>query len=123
MEGAEFDISEVHAAKHAKVHGDMTSLSPMKESKKGWKYFIGSLSDGKTSATFDKKMYQMSCMGDKKQPMMMSNCEVKDSTYSGGLQVVLRNSPKSMSPRKMEVPDSVFCKHSENVFTLEEICG
>ena len=128
VEDAEFDISEMHAAKHAKVHGVMTSLSPMKESKKGSKYFIGSLSDGKSSARFvcfDKKLHEtLSCMGDKKQPMMMSNCEVKESTYSSGLEVVVRNSSEvHMSPRKMEVPDSVFCKPRENVVTLEEVCG
>ena len=60
---SEFAVSDIHVTKSAKIHGMMTAISLMKESKNGkTKYFNGKLCDGKSSARFvclDAKMHQI----------------------------------------------------------------
>lgn len=62
---SEFKVSHMHVSKSAKIHGVMTSISPMKKSKKDkTKYFDGKLSDGKSSARFvcfNAKMHERLC--------------------------------------------------------------
>ena len=101
----------------------------MKESKKGkTKYFDGKLSDGKRSARFvcfDAKMHERLCnIQQKREPLALSNCEVKESKFLSGLEVVVRKSSEiHPSPKKMQVPDSTFVTTSENLVTIEEISG
>ena len=94
LDESEFDVSDMQVTKHARIHGVMTEISPMKDSKNGKsKYFNGKICDGKTSARFvcfDKKMHEkLSNITEKKQPLVLSNCEVKESKYSTGLEVVV----------------------------------
>ena len=77
----------------------------MKESKTGKsKYFNGKLWDGKSSVRFvclDKKMHEtLSSISQKKAPLMLSNCEVKESKYFTGHEVVVRNSSEVHSSPK-----------------------
>ena len=118
-EEIEFDVSDMHVAKHAKVHGVMTEISPMKESRKGSKYSNGTISDGKTSACFvcfDKKMYEkLSSISAIKKSLVASNCEVKESDYVSGLEVV-RNTSEVRSSRKIvQVSEDMFVKARESV--------
>ena len=128
LDEAEFDISDMHVTKHAKIHGVMTGISPIKESKNGKsKYFNGKICDGKSSAgfvCFDKKMHErLSSISQKKEPLV-SNCEVKESKYFTGLEVVVRNSSEvHSSPKKMNVPESMFAKTKENLVAIEEVSG
>ena len=127
LDESEFDVSDMQVTKHARIHGVMTEISPMKDSKNGKsKYFNGKICDGKTSARFvcfDKKMHEkLSNITEKKQPLVLSNCEVKESKYSTGLEVVVRNTSEVLSsPKKMNVPDSMFAKTKGSLVTIEEV--
>ena len=106
LEETEFDVSDMQVTKHAKIHGVMTEVSPMKESKSGkLKYFNGKICDGKSSARFvcfDKKMHEkLSSICEKKKHLMLSNCEVKKSKFCTGFEVIVRNTSEvHSSPKK-----------------------
>ena len=91
--------------KSAKVHGIVTSLSPMK----GDKYFDGCIADNTTSmrlvgfaATQQK---ELATQYDKKQPVVLENCAIHKSRFSDSMEVVLSSSTKvATSPRKFSEP-------------------
>lgn len=110
----EFGVGELHESKSAKVHGVMTSLSPIKASTSGkTKYFHGELTDGQNRVRFvgfDTKMHQrLSDFHETKKPVLLSHCEVKQGKYSSDLEVVVRcSSEVEHSPSKIEVLPSMF---------------
>ena len=104
-EESEFEVSDMHVSKSAKIHGVMTVISPMKESKKGkTMYFDGKLSDGRSNARFmcfDAKMHEILSNIQEKEPLMLSNCEVKESKYFSGPEVIVKKSSEiRSSPKK-----------------------
>ena len=85
FEDDEFEnVSEMRVTKCAKVHGILSSLSPMKSNAKGTtKYFHGELTDGKKKLRvvgFDAKVHQKLCsFRERNEAVVMSNCEVKEN--------------------------------------------
>lgn len=57
----EYDVSNMQDSKHAKMHGVMTQLSPMKTPKKDAtrRCFDGSLSDGKETVRLYRFNYSL----------------------------------------------------------------
>ena len=122
----EFEVGEMHVSKSVKIHGVMTSLSPMKPSASGMsKYFHGQLTDGKNKVRFvgfDAKVHEkLSDFHLIKEGIALSNCEVKEGKYSAELEVVVRRSTElHKSPKKFDVAASMFVVNN-NLVMLEEI--
>ena len=99
----------------------------MKQSQKTkMKYFDEKLSDEKSTARFvcfDAKMHEkLSNVHQEKSSLALSNCEVKEAKYFTGLEVVVKRYTEiHHSPKKFEVPGSMFVAKQENVVTMEEI--
>ena len=115
FEDDEFEnVSEMRVTKCAKVHGILSSLSPMKSNAKGTtKYFHGELTDGKKKLRvvgFDAKVHQKLCsFRERNEAVVMSNCEVKENKYNSDLEVVVRKSSDfEKSPTKYDVDVSKF---------------
>ena len=119
-------VSEVRLSKKAKVHGVLTSLSPMITSSSGKsKYFDGRLTDGSKEVRlvgFDGKVHQkLSEFHKNNEAVAMSNCEVKLNKYSSDLEVVVRNgSELQQSPTKFDIDQAKFERHSEET-TLADL--
>ena len=119
-------VSEVRVSKRAKVHGVLTSLSPMITSSSGKsKYFDGRLSDGSKEVRlvgFDGMVHQkLSEFHKKNEAVAMSNCEVKLNKYSSDLEVVVRNgSELQQSPTKFDIDQAKFECHSQET-TLADL--
>jgi len=83
------DVSDINDEGTHTICGTVTSLSPVKTSKKGRNYFKGSLSDGNrdmTFACFDPQ--QKDIFEDSKQEntlLTLTNCRVKE--YDGALEI------------------------------------
>ena len=112
----EFDASEVQNSKNATVHGIVTDLSPVKNSKKNEKvqYFKGELSDDKGCVriiSFEPSMRQpLYEFLSKKSPISVVNCEVRD-IHEGGQEILVSNTCKILtSPKKFDV---TTLKHQE----------
>ena len=93
------------------------------EEQYSWNYqiFHAHLTDGNTTARvvgFDAKVHQRLCsFHERKEPVVMSNCEVKCSKYTNDLEVVVRNSCEfEKSPTKYN-PSS----ESESEIILNEV--
>lgn len=91
------DMASLSPSKTAKVHGYLQALSPIKQSSKGKsKYFTCEVTDGNTyrrAVGFDPKLHQkLSSFYDKKEPVAIGNCQIKESAYSSQLEVIIRNS-------------------------------
>ena len=97
-------------------------FSPMKSNTVGTtKYFHAHLTDGNTTARvvgFDAKVHQRLCsFHERKEPVVMSNCEVKCSKYTNDLEVVVRNSCEfEKSPTKYNLSSE-----SESEIILNEV--
>ena len=66
---------------------------------------------------------RLSSICQKKEPLVLSNCEVKESKYFTGLEVVRNSSEVHSSAKKMNVPESMFAKTKENLVAIEEVSG
>ena len=121
----EFEVGEMRISKSAKIHGVMTSISPMKLSGSGTsKYFHGHITDGYKKVRFvgfDAKMHQkLSDFHQTKEPVALSNCAVKEGKYSSELEVVVRNITElHTSPRKFNVESSIFDRLDDLVMVQE----
>ena len=105
------DVSEVdHEAKHAKVHGIVASLSPMKESTSGLSnFFDGQLTDGKTNLRlvgFDTSHQQrLAGFHEKNEPVALVNCKVKSSKWGSELEIIMgKHTQMQKSSSKFYVP-------------------
>lgn len=106
-------------SKCAKIHGVVTSVSPMKLSVSGKsRYFDGELSDGKRKVRvvgFDSKVREklFDSLG-KREPVVVSNCEVKSGKYSSDLEIFVKKSTElQKSTTKFYIADSMFVTISE----------
>ena len=90
-------MTDISPTKHAKIHGYVESLSPIKNNLAGTrKYFTGKITDGSISRRlvgFDPKIHQaLTTFKGKKQPVSVSNCEIKESSFSPELEILVRKS-------------------------------
>ena len=116
----------MRVSKVAKVHGMLTALSAKKSSSSGsGKYFDSQLTDGERLSRFvgfDLKVQQkLSDFLERKEPVVMTNCEVKVGKYTSDLEVVVRNSSEfQKSPKKFDADDvNKFMRHDEVVMLSE----
>lgn len=122
------DLGAVHMSKKARVHGVLTSLSPMKNSAAGTtKYYDGQLTNGKKNLRlvgFDAKVHQrLRAFLESKAPVAISNCEIKESKYSSELELVVRNSSDPQtSPVKFDAQLSKLAQDKDGgKITLSEL--
>ena len=107
-------MAELSPTKRAKVHGYIESLSPMKDSQSGSrKYFTGKITDGNISTRivgFYQKIHEaLSTFKAKHEPVSVDNCEVKESTYSANLEILVRKSSDlQKSPLEFDVDPAKF---------------
>jgi len=120
-------LNEVHACKSAKVHGVLTSVSPMKSNRAGTtKYFDAQLTDGKKPLRivgFDTKLHQrLVDFYESKDAVALTNCEIKEGKYSSALELVLRKSTQlQKSPVKFDVDNVSSSTRGSTDTTLGEL--
>ena len=104
----------------------LTTLSPMKTGSSGSKpHFEGQLTDGEKQRRvvgFDSKVQiSLSEFHENKEPVAMSNCEVKVGKYTSDLEVIVQNTSQlQRSPKKFDFDMSRFEYHDE-VLMLNEL--
>jgi ssDNA-binding replication factor A large subunit len=118
----DFDASEVKESKNVVVHGVITELSPVKKSRKNEsiKYFSGQLCDGKDSVRviyFEPCLREkMSCCFEKKEPVCLSNCQVRSGARGGSEVLLNKLTQVAVSPKKFDTNAAVlFRKESASV--------
>lgn len=88
-------IGDISPSKRAKGHGYVQSLSPLKQSPKGSRYFTCEVTDGSSQRRaigFDSKIHEkLAAFQEKKLPVSIGNCAVKERNFSPNLEVVIRN--------------------------------
>ena len=123
------DVSEVVATSpSARIHGIVTSVSPMKKSRT-CNYFDGEITDGKTSMRlfgFDsgsgvrKRLVEFE---EREESVVLSRCEVKHSRQGNQLEILVgkytdvEKSEKSFDVQPRDLADKKFGK----VIVLEEL--
>ena len=107
----------------ASLHGIVTSLSPLKKGVKS-AYFDGTVSDGTSKLRvvgFSTK--QQKLMEDfmvKKQPIQLTDCEVKRARRGDQMELLLKTTTAIHgSPKKIEVLSAYFEDNKTRVITLE----
>ena len=122
----EFDeVTHANPSKCAKLHGVLSSISPMKTSTSGaTKYFDGELTDGQTSLRivgFDNKQQQkLAEFQHERQPVSLVNCEVKHSKWGSQLEIVMgKNTQILKCPNKFDVAVPT-CPKVDNI-SLDEL--
>ena len=95
-------IDDMLPPKHAKVHGVITLISPMRNNTTGTsRYFSAELTDWTSNhrlVGFDNKVHEkLTTFHHSKQPFLLTNCEVKEGRYSSDLDIVVRNSSSHQS--------------------------
>ncbi len=90
-------------SKAAKIHGVLTSLSPMRTGK----YFDGQIADDTTSMRlvgFDTaQQRELATHYDKHEAVTLQNCKVQKSRYSEPMEIVVTQSTRiSPSPCKLQ---------------------
>ena len=96
----------------ARVHGVLTSISPVKKGRKQ-NYFEGKLSDGSSKVRFvgfdSKQQKSMSELLTKKRAIEIKNCEFKSSRRGDEMEILLKSDSKiNASDKKIDVPDIEF---------------
>ena len=97
-------------SQHAKLHGIVASVSPMKKSKSSCSYFDGQLTDGthkiRVVGFDDEQQKKLAAAYSKKEPITLSNCEIKAGRQSTGMEVMVRKfTGIDQSPHKFDVTD------------------
>ena len=87
------DISSISGPEtKAKVHGIVTSLSPIKPSAKR-PFFEGFLTDGNNKIRFvgfsSNKEKVIEKFSEQKDPVLLANCSSKNRKYSDGLELII----------------------------------
>ena len=122
----EFAVSEAKVSKSARVHGVVTSLSPLKNNASGTtKYFQGQMSDEKGDCRlvgFDAKIHRkLKEYHESHKPVAVENCEVKEGREGRGLEVIIRNSSGlENSPSKFDISESRLAGGGDEV-SLQEV--
>ena len=119
-------VSEITSpTKFAKVHGVLASVSPMRQSGTGYRYFDGSLTDGSKTVRvvgFDTKIQQkLADFQARKEPVAILNCEVKEGKWNSGLEVHTRKSTDiQKSPTKLDAT-AIITKLPTDLITLDQL--
>ena len=105
------DMASLSPTKVAKVHGYVQALSPMKQSSAGtFKYFTCEVTDGQShrrAVGFDSKVHKkFAGFYERKMPVAIGNCQIKESPYSSSLEVVICNS-SDLQQSPLEFPVDV----------------
>lgn len=111
----------------ANVHGIVTSLSPMKKSKKGNNYYNGLLSDGNNTmgfvgfapnhqTIFQEFMHQRKCIE-------ICNCQIKKSGHDSEKMELLVKGATKLSPsgKSINVSSIEFHNAQPKVITLNQV--
>ena len=122
------DYSQVaEEAGSADIHGVVTSLSPLKRSKKGNNYYHGQLCDGKQSLRFvgfasnQQKMLEEFLEG--RKSVQIRNCQIKKSNRdSDKLEVLVKGATKICpSEKKFDVSKMEFQQTEAVEITLNKV--
>ena len=118
------NVSEMHVSKSARAHGILASLSPIKISTVGSKYFHAQLTDGNKQTRlvgFDAKVHaKLAEINKTKEPIAVTNCQVKEAKYSSDLEVMVRStSDLEKSPTKFDIDKTMFV--FDSVVMLSEL--
>ena len=104
----EEEFTDMASLKVAKVHGYVQALSPMKQSSAGT--FTCEVTDGQShrrAVGFDSKVHQkLAGFYERKMPVAIGNCQIKESPYSSSLEVVICNS-SDLQQSPLEFPVDV----------------
>ena len=97
-------MTDISPTKHAKIHGYVESLSPIKNNLAGTrKYFTGKITDGSISRRlvgFDPKIHQaLTTFKGKKQPVSVS------SSFSPELEILVHKSSDLQKSLKLMYPN------------------
>ena len=120
-------MASLSPTKVAKVHGYVQALSPMKQSSAGTsKYFTCEVTDGQShrrAVGFDSKVRQkLAGFYERKMPVAIGNCQIKESPYSSSLEVVIRNSSDlHQSPLEFPMDVNTLSTDSTVTINLEEL--
>ena len=120
-------VSEIsHASPNAKVHGVISSLSPMKKSKT-CSYFDGEVTDGKSCMRvfgFDVGVRKrLALYEETKEPVAISNCEVKNSRRGKDLEVLVTKSTDLTKSDKQFNIDTSKSTLSKRVGSDIDLCN
>ena len=122
------DYSQVtEEAGSADIHGVVTSVSPLKKSKKGNNYYHGQLCDGKQSLRFvgfasnHQKMLEEFLEG--RKSVEIRNCQIKKSNRdSDKLEVLVKGATKICpSEKKFDVSKMEFQQNESVEIMLEKV--
>ena len=122
-------MASLSPTKVAKVQGYVQALSPMKQSSAGtskYMYFTCEVTDGQShrrAVGFDSKVHQkLAGFYERKMPVAIGNCQIKESPYSSSLEVVIRNSSDlHQSPLEFPVDVNTLSTDSTVTINLEEL--
>ena len=113
-------VDKMFPSKHAKVHGVVTSLSHMKSNAAGTsRYFSGELTDGNSRRRIvgvDTNTHQkLTAFQEAKEPVLLTNCEVKESSYTSDLEAGMQKSPVkfSVNIEELEIASPVIVPLNE----------
>ncbi len=102
------DLSNIESPENnAKVHGVVTSLSPIKPNAKR-PYFHGYISNGSTKMRFvgfnSAKEKLIEDHSKQKEPVVLSNCSIKSSRFADGLELIIGdNTTVTKSPVTFDI--------------------
>ncbi len=109
----------------ANIHGVVTSLSPVKKGKTTV-YFDGTVSDGASKIRLvgfsSKQRKVMEDFMSKRQPVKLSDCEIKQARRGDQMEVLLKgNTSIDKSPKTIEVQSVEFESNEPTLVTLYEL--
>ena len=111
----------------ADIHGVVTSISPVKKSKKGNTYYHGQVCDGKQSLRFvgfaSTHQKLLRDFLDKREAVEIRNCQIKKSNRdSDKLEVMVKGATKIYpSPKKFDVSELEFQSTEATQITLSQV--
>lgn len=122
------DYNEVNTEMgNADIHGVVTSLSPVKKSKKGNTYYHGQLCDGKQSLRFvgfaSSHQKMLKEFLEKRESVEIRNCQIKRSNRdSDKLELLVKGATKiHPSPKKFDVAEIEFHSTEATKITLDQV--
>lgn len=123
----EFDVADLEEEPHAKVHGVVLELSPVKSGRKNpdVKYFSGRLSDGKKVATlvsFDPKLHtDMEKSRIERNSIALVDCKICEGKFAPGLEITTGTHTRiTTSPKKFTI-DEIVEQESAKTVSIDEI--
>lgn len=115
----EFDeVIGINPSKNAKLHGVISSVSPMKSNSSGsTKYFDGALTDGKKNirfVSFNEKQHQQ--LTEFQEAVAIVNCEVKTSKWGSELEILTHKNTELLKS-----PISMLHQYLSQLITLDQL--